>query len=82
MIRSGANHRGAERRHEHSFWAANQWLPDAELRVYSGEFGRTGFQGALQWYRCLTGQEFVADIQDRVEPIRWVADLLRGEDMT
>ncbi len=43
--------------------AANQWLPDAELRVYSGEFGRTGFQGALQWYRCLTGQEFVAEMQ-------------------
>jgi pimeloyl-ACP methyl ester carboxylesterase len=42
---------------------ANQWLPDAELRVYSGEFGRTGFQGALQWYRCLTGQEFIAEMQ-------------------
>jgi pimeloyl-ACP methyl ester carboxylesterase len=34
--------------------AACVWLPDAELRVYSGEYGRTGFQGGLQWYRCGT----------------------------
>ena len=25
--------------------AANKWLPDAELRVYSAEYGRTGFPG-------------------------------------
>ena len=31
--------------------AANTWLPEDELRVYSEEFGRTGFQGGLQWYR-------------------------------
>jgi len=36
--------------------AACQWLPDAELRVYSTEYQRTGFQGGLQWYRCRTGQ--------------------------
>ena len=29
-----------------------QWLPDEELRVYSSEYERTGFQGGLQWYRC------------------------------
>ncbi len=34
--------------------AACEWLPDAELRVYSGEYERTGFQGGLQWYRCRT----------------------------
>ena len=34
--------------------AACRWLPDAELRVYSGEYKRTGFQGGLQWYRCRT----------------------------
>jgi pimeloyl-ACP methyl ester carboxylesterase len=34
--------------------AACRWLPDRELAVYSGEFGRTGFQGGLQWYRCGT----------------------------
>src|SRR5688500_11746586 len=27
------------------------WLTDEELRVYSGEYGRTGFQGGLQSYR-------------------------------
>ncbi|MEI8303661.1 MAG: alpha/beta hydrolase [Burkholderiales bacterium] len=32
--------------------AACRWLPDDELRVYSGEYTRTGFQGGLQWYRC------------------------------
>jgi pimeloyl-ACP methyl ester carboxylesterase len=27
------------------------WLPDEDLRVYTAEFGRTGFQGGLQSYR-------------------------------
>ena len=31
--------------------AACKWLPDDELRVYSEEYGRTGFQGGLQGYR-------------------------------
>jgi len=31
--------------------AANKWLPDEELRVYSTEYGRNGFQGGLQGYR-------------------------------
>ena len=30
---------------------ACQWLTDAELAVYVEEYGRTGFQGALQAYR-------------------------------
>ncbi|MGB5903450.1 MAG: alpha/beta hydrolase [Xanthobacteraceae bacterium] len=34
--------------------AANRWLPDDELGVYSNEYARTGFQGGLQWYRCGT----------------------------
>jgi len=29
-----------------------EWLRDDELAVYAAEFGRTGFQGGLQWYRC------------------------------
>jgi len=33
--------------------AACHWLPDSELAVYATEFGRTGFQGALQWYRSM-----------------------------
>ncbi len=31
--------------------AACRWLTEDELGVYSGEYGRTGFQGGLQWYR-------------------------------
>ena len=36
--------------------ASCTWLPDEELAVYTSEFSRTGFQGGLQWYRCLTGE--------------------------
>lgn len=43
--------------------AGCQWLPDAELAVYAGEYGRTGFQGGLNWYRCGTGGQFTADMQ-------------------
>lgn len=35
------------------------WLPDHELAIYAAEYERTGFQGALQWYRCLTSREQV-----------------------
>lgn len=31
-----------------------RWLPEDELRVYSNEYARNGFQGGLQWYRCGT----------------------------
>lgn len=43
--------------------AACRWLPDEELAVYSSEYGRNGFQGGLQWYRCATGERFVAELQ-------------------
>ena len=33
--------------------AACEWLPDDELRVYSADYRRTGFQGGLQWYRSV-----------------------------
>jgi pimeloyl-ACP methyl ester carboxylesterase len=33
---------------------ACRWLPESELRVYTDEYRRTGFQGGLQWYRCRT----------------------------
>ncbi|MGO9931987.1 MAG: alpha/beta fold hydrolase [Steroidobacteraceae bacterium] len=39
------------------------WLPDDELRVYSGEFARTGFQGGLQWYRNMTDPKGSARLQ-------------------
>jgi pimeloyl-ACP methyl ester carboxylesterase len=35
--------------------AANRWLPEAELRVYAEEYGRTGFQGGLNVYRGSPG---------------------------
>jgi len=43
--------------------AACHWLPDDALRVYSGEYGRTGFQGGLQWYRCATSPHYIAELQ-------------------
>jgi pimeloyl-ACP methyl ester carboxylesterase len=42
--------------------AACAWLTDDELRVYSSEFERTGFQAALQWYRCRTTGRFNDDL--------------------
>jgi len=35
--------------------AANRWLPDTELRIYTEEYGRTGFQGGLNGYRGSPG---------------------------
>lgn len=31
--------------------SACAWLPEEDLKVYTEEFARTGFQGGLQWYR-------------------------------
>ncbi|GKZ40186.1 hypothetical protein AbraIFM66950_003049, partial [Aspergillus brasiliensis] len=33
---------------------SKEWLSDEELSVYVGEYARTGFQGALNWYRVRT----------------------------
>lgn len=43
--------------------AACKWLPDDELRVYSAEYERTGFQGGLQWYRCVTSGKFASELE-------------------
>lgn len=43
--------------------AGCRWLPEEALRVYSGEFGRTGFQGALQWYRCATNAGYMDEFK-------------------
>lgn len=43
--------------------AACPWLTEAELRVYSTEYCRTGFQGGLNWYRCRTLGVFDAEHQ-------------------
>ncbi len=42
--------------------AACRWLPDDELAVYAGEYGRTGFQGGLQSYRCRIAGLTVRDL--------------------
>lgn len=43
--------------------AACDWLPDADLAVYVGEFGRTGFQGGLNWYRAATDPALSAELR-------------------
>jgi pimeloyl-ACP methyl ester carboxylesterase len=43
--------------------AACKWLPDDELKVYSDEYARTGFQGGLNWYRCATSPRYIAELQ-------------------
>ncbi len=43
--------------------AACHWLPDRELQVYAEEFSRTGFQGGLQWYRCMTSEEQATELR-------------------
>ena len=43
--------------------AACRWLPDAELRVYSSEYGRTGFQGGLEGYRTGASGRFTSEQQ-------------------
>ena len=43
--------------------AGCRWLPDDELRFYSAEYGRTGFQGGLNWYRCMKALRHSAELQ-------------------
>jgi pimeloyl-ACP methyl ester carboxylesterase len=43
--------------------AANTWLPDSDLAVYTAEYQRTGFQGGLQWYRIRTDGRYAAELE-------------------
>lgn len=43
--------------------AACKWLTEDELRVYSAEYERLGFQGGLQWYRCGTEAKYNAELE-------------------
>ncbi|MFI5000884.1 MAG: alpha/beta fold hydrolase, partial [Reyranellales bacterium] len=43
--------------------AACKWLTEDELRVYSTEYGRIGFQGGLQWYRVRTSGRFNGELE-------------------
>ena len=39
------------------------WLTDEQLAVYSTEYARTGFQGALNWYRCGIDDAMTAELK-------------------
>ena len=41
--------------------AACRWMSEAEMAVYTQEFGRTGFQGGLNWYRTRFEPSIAAD---------------------
>jgi pimeloyl-ACP methyl ester carboxylesterase len=43
--------------------AACRWMSEAEMAVYAAEYGRSGFQGGLQWYRCRTSGLFNAELE-------------------
>ena len=42
--------------------AACRWMPEGDMAVFAAEYGRTGFQGGLQSYRCGTSQSFRRDL--------------------
>ena len=42
---------------------ACRWLPENELKVYSEEYGRTGFQGGLNWYRVRWDSRFTREAE-------------------
>ncbi len=42
--------------------AACRWLTEEDLRVYSAEYERTGFQGGLESYRILTNPKYDAEL--------------------
>jgi pimeloyl-ACP methyl ester carboxylesterase len=41
--------------------AACAWMPEAEMRVFSEEYGRTSFQGGLNWYRARDEPRFLPE---------------------
>ena len=43
--------------------AACKWLPDDELKVYSAEYGRTGFQGGLEGYRVGSSGRYTSELE-------------------
>jgi pimeloyl-ACP methyl ester carboxylesterase len=42
---------------------ASKWLTERELGVYTEEYGRTGFQGALQAYRVYSDPDLTAELR-------------------
>ena len=61
-LKKGMAETAAEQTPSEAQVAACRWLTDEHLSVYADEFGRTGFQGGLQWYRCLTGK-YVSELE-------------------
>src|SRR5262245_44393796 len=43
--------------------AASKWLPEEDLRVYSAEYGSTGFQRGLNSYRVNRDPKYSAELQ-------------------
>jgi pimeloyl-ACP methyl ester carboxylesterase len=43
--------------------AKTKWLTKKDMQVYAQEFERTGFQGALNWFRCNTNGINGADLE-------------------
>ncbi|MGB6180242.1 MAG: alpha/beta hydrolase [Rhodococcus sp. (in: high G+C Gram-positive bacteria)] len=42
---------------------ATPWLPDDELAYYADEFGHTGFDGGMRWYRAATNPRVVDSLR-------------------
>jgi len=42
---------------------ASNWLTESELSVYTEEYERTGFQGALQAYRVYSDADLTAELR-------------------
>jgi len=42
---------------------SERWLNDKELDVYVQEWARTGFQGGLNWYRVVTDEGHMKDVE-------------------
>ncbi|OCH88414.1 alpha/beta-hydrolase [Obba rivulosa] len=40
----------------------NTWLTEAELGTFAEEYGRTGFQGGLNRYRCVTDPKWLQEL--------------------
>ena len=53
--------------------ATGRWLPDDALRVYSGEYRRTGLQGGLNWYRAAQSAAHSAAQSATLQPFSGLA---------
>lgn len=42
--------------------SACRWLTEAEMAIYAEEYGRTGFQGGLNWYRARYEAHLAAEL--------------------